>query len=100
MSHHEDDTSSWRDDLRVEVVHEFLVGVVGAAAAAEVEMPHIVVCQDSETGARSYSGPFPDGIAALVFAEAESAVDRALNDGAPLQFSVAALYPATRPARA
>lgn len=89
----EDDPTNWRDDLRVEIVHEFLSGLVGAAGVAEVDMPHVVVCRDDETGAVSYSGPFPDGIAALVFAERECAIDRELNDGAPLEFSVAALYP-------
>ncbi|MET3962902.1 hypothetical protein ABIE44_002836 [Marmoricola sp. OAE513] len=89
----EREESSWRDDLRVEAVQEFLRGAVGDAGVAEMEMPHIVVCLDEETGSVSYSGPFPDGLTALVFAERESAVDRELNDGPQLLFSVAALYP-------
>lgn len=92
-----DDHTSWRDDLRVDVVHEFLSRIVGAAALAEVEMPHIVVCRDDETGSVSYSGPFPDGVTALVFAERESAIDRELNADSPLGFSVAALYPGDTP---
>jgi hypothetical protein len=77
---------------------DFLDRVVSAAEAEELDLPHIVVCSDKRTGSVSYSGPFRDGVAALVFAERESAVDRALNDGDPLTFSVAALYPAQRAA--
>jgi len=98
MNAHDQEDTSWRDDLRVELVYEFLSHIVGSAAAAEVEMPHIVVCRDNETGAVSYSGPFSDGMEALVFAEREYAVDRDLNDGLPLEFSVAALYPSDPPA--
>lgn len=91
----DDETSDPRHDgCPGDVVREFLVHAVGAAAVAEVGMPHIVICRDSETGAVSYSGPFRDGIAALVFAERESALDQALNIGEPMQFSAAALSPA------
>ncbi|MCZ4498919.1 MAG: hypothetical protein JWQ74_1472 [Marmoricola sp.] len=89
----EEESGSWKDLDGVEVVHEFLSGLVGATEAAELDMPHIVICQDSDTGAVSYEGPFPDGMAALVFAERESVVDQELNDGMPLRFTVAALYP-------
>ncbi|MFL6157647.1 MAG: hypothetical protein ACJ72D_16250 [Marmoricola sp.] len=88
-----DRESSWADDLRAEVVHEFLARLVGVAETAELELPHIVVCRDVETGSVSYSGPFPDGISAMVFADRESALDRELNDGVPLSFGVAALFP-------
>lgn len=91
----ERDDSSWQDDLRVEVVQEFLARALATAAVAELDMPHIVVCRDTETGSVSYSGPFATGLAALVFAERETAIDRALNDGAPLEFGVAALYRAS-----
>jgi hypothetical protein len=94
----DDETSSWRDDLRGEVIHEFLSRIVSAAELAELDLPHIVVCRDDATGSVSYSGPFPDGVSALVFAEQESVVDLEMNDGDPLTFSVAALYPATRAA--
>ncbi|MFL6059968.1 MAG: hypothetical protein ACJ72E_01960 [Marmoricola sp.] len=92
----DDETSSWRDDLRVEAVHEFLSRIVSAAELEELDLPHIVVCRDAGTGAVSYSGPFRDGLDAMVFAERESVVDAELNDGDCLSFSVAALYPATR----
>lgn len=88
---------TWRDDFKVEVVHEFLSRIVGAAEAAEVDLPHIVICHDIDTGSVSYEGPFPDGLAALVFAERESAADQEQNDGIPLVFKVAALYPAGTP---
>ena len=97
MDDHDEDTTSWRDDLRVDRVHQFLSEAVSAAEAAEVDLPHVVICRDEQTGAVSYSGPFRDGLAALVHAERESAVDRALNDGELLQFEVVVLYPANRP---
>ncbi len=80
-------------DARREFLREFLVRAVGSAAVAEIDLPHIVVCRDEETGALSYSGPFPDALAALVFAERESVLDRELNDGEPMRFTPAALYP-------
>jgi hypothetical protein len=89
----DDQDSTWADDLRCEVVHEFLTKIIGAAETAELDLPHIVVCRDDQTGSITYSGPFPDGVTALVFAERESALDRELNDGEPLNFGVAALFP-------
>ena len=93
MPDHDDAETSWLEDLRAEVVHQFLTEIVRAATIAELDLPHIVVCRDTETGSVSYSGPFPDGFRALVYAEREGAVDCELNDGAPLRFDVAALYP-------
>lgn len=92
---HADGTDSWRDDLRWEALHELVARAVGAAAVAEVDLPHIVVCLDEQTGAVSYSGPFPDALSALLFAERESAQESRFNDGPPMRFSTAALYPAT-----
>lgn len=94
----DDGSTSWYEDLRIEAVHEFLSRIVSAAEREELDLPHIVVCRDGETGVVSYSGPFRDGIEAMVFAEREAVVDRELNDGELLSFSVAALYPATRTA--
>lgn len=88
---------SWRDEICSANVYELLARAIGAAEVAEVEMPHIVICRDEETGVLSYSGPFTDGLEALVYAERESAVDRALNAGEPMRFSAAALYPALDP---
>jgi hypothetical protein len=94
MDHYDDEHSSWQDDLRVDRVNNFLSELLSSAGVAEVDMPHIVVCRDDESESVSYSGPFPDGLTALVFAERETELDRRLNDGDPLTFSVAALYPA------
>ncbi|RZI80895.1 MAG: hypothetical protein EOO67_19055 [Microbacterium sp.] len=91
--HDDHEPTSWRDDLRVDMVHEFLSQIVAVAEVAEVTMPHIVICRDGAAGTVSYAGPFPDGLSALVHAERESALDRALNDGGQLTFTVAALYP-------
>lgn len=82
-----DDDSTWRDDLATEMVHAFLSQAVAAAAREEIDHPHIVVCRDAESGAVSYSGPYPDGLSALVVAEREAALD-------PMEFTVAALLPA------
>lgn len=86
-------SESWPDGFSGELVREFLAKAVGAAALAELDLPHIVICRDSETGAVSYSGPFPDAVSALVFADRESALDQELNDGVLMRFSAAALYP-------
>jgi hypothetical protein len=89
--------SAWRGNYDGELAYEILARAILAASAAEIDMPHVVVCLDEETGAASYSGPFPDALDALAYAERESALDRALNDGAPMRFSVAALYPTSSP---
>lgn len=93
MQYTEGGGGAWREDSGSEQVEEFLARALGAAAVGEVDLPHIVICRDEETGSVSYSGPFPNGLTALVFAERESALDQALNDGDPLRFSAAALYP-------
>lgn len=85
------DNSSWHDDTVVEVVHAFLVQVMSEAGREEIDLPHIVICRDSETGAVTYSGPFPNGLQALAAAERERTLDEATNDGVPLDFRVAAL---------
>ncbi|RNL62957.1 hypothetical protein EFK50_14630 [Nocardioides marmoriginsengisoli] len=77
-------------------IHEILARIISAAELVELDQPHIVVCRDEATGSVSYSGPFTDGLAALEFAERERAVDVELNEGDPLSFSVAALYPTGR----
>jgi hypothetical protein len=94
MFAYDDEYSSWQDALRIDRANEFLLDAVGAVEVAELDLPHIVVCRDDETGTISYSGPFPDGLTALAFAERESELDGNLNDGDGLRFSVAALYPA------
>lgn len=80
------------DDRRADLVHELLNYALGVAEAGELDLPHIVVCRDEETGSETYSGPFPNGLTALVHAERECAIDLELNDGPPLRFRVAALY--------
>lgn len=88
-----DEDRTWHDDASVDAVYAFLSDAVSAAAREEIELPHIVVCRDIETGLTSYSGPFRSGLAALVAAERERVIDDATNDGAPMAFSVAALHP-------
>lgn len=96
MDEYGDEHTSWRDGLRVEIVYEFLSRAICSAEAGEMALPHIVICHDEQTGSVTYSGPFPDGLAALVFAERECAMDSQLNEGAPLGFRVAALFPTDR----
>lgn len=88
---------AWYDQVRgdrsVEAVFAFLSQAMCTSAREEIELPHIVLCRDVETGCTSYSGPFPNGLAALVAAERERVVDDATNDGSPMSFSVAALHP-------
>ncbi len=88
---------TWRDDMALEAVHDFVARTVGAAAREEIDRSHILICRDSETGVVSYSGPFPNGLAALVAAEREREVDDATNDGAPMIYSVAALLSVSSP---
>lgn len=90
-------SDAWRNDFRLELFHEFLVRAVGAAALAEVDLPHIVICRDDQTGTTSYSGPYPDAMAALVHAERERVLDASLGEDEPMRFSVAALYPSAAP---
>jgi hypothetical protein len=89
-----DDDGTWQDDMLLEAVQALVSKAVGEAAREEIELPHIVVCRDLETGAVSYSGPFPNGLSALVFAEQESVLDQSTNPVNPMQFGVAALFPA------
>lgn len=89
-----DDETRSSGDGRPEPIQELLSRIVGIAAVSEIDLPHIVVCRDDETGAVTYSGPFPDAVAALVFAERERVVDGELNAGSPLCFGIAALFPA------
>lgn len=82
------------DDRMLDVLRDFLTRAVSEASREEIDLPHIVLCRDRESGAVTYAGPFPDGLAALVFAEQESRADRRSDRATPMQFSVAALLPA------
>ncbi|MBO9522854.1 MAG: hypothetical protein J7518_15075 [Nocardioidaceae bacterium] len=94
--HRDDD--GWREALYGEVVRGFVSDAVGAAAREEMDLPHLVICRDTETGIRSHAGPFPDGLSALVFAEREHASERAAGNHT-MSFEVAALFPVDPPAR-
>lgn len=82
-----DDDRTWRDDLATEMIHDYLSRAVAAAAREEIDRPHIVVCRDPESGAVSYSGPYPDGLSALLAAEREAEIEA-------LEYGVATLFPA------
>jgi hypothetical protein len=89
-----DESTNWYDDLRSDLAQRWLAEAVVRASFEEIDLPHIVVCRDPESGTESYAGPFPDGFAALSFADQECATDRDGQGGPPLYFTVAALYPA------
>ena len=88
------DEERWRDDLATEIMHAFLSRAVAAAAREEIDLPHIVICRDRETGAVSYSGPFPNGLTALVVTEREADSERRAGGVSTMEFSVAALLAA------
>lgn len=92
------DEGSWREDLFGEVVRGFVSDAVGAAAREEIELPHLVICRDTETGITSYAGPFDDGLSALVHADRECASERAAGNHT-MTFRVAALFPVDREGR-
>lgn len=92
MSNGNDD-GTWRDEMMIQALHAVVHDAVSAAARAEIDLPHIVICRDPETSVVSYTGPFRDGMAALAFAERESERDRAFSPDGPMEFTVAALCP-------
>ncbi|MGO4257208.1 hypothetical protein [Marmoricola sp. RAF53] len=76
------------------VAYERLCRALTADAADDLGRPHIVLCRDDETGTVVYSGPFPDGITALTYADAANAVEPPAAE-LSISFSVAALLPVT-----
>lgn len=59
----------------------------------EIDMPHVVVTTMSGSRLATYSGPYANGLAALVVAEAECRADLAAGGAGDVHFSVAPLYP-------
>ncbi|MGO4258507.1 hypothetical protein [Marmoricola sp. RAF53] len=82
-----------RPDIPDEALHALVARAVGEAAREEIDLPHVVVCRDPQTGTVTYAGPFRDGLAALVHADRESRAEQG-DDGVPFEITVAALYPA------
>lgn len=83
--------------LAVEIFREFLSNVVSANEAAELDLPHVVVCTDPCSGMKTYAGPFPDAVSALTYTETCTSTDGPASDGLPLHYSVAALHPPGNP---
>lgn len=75
------------------------------AGVDELDQPHVVVCADPSTGARSYLGPYPDALSAAVAAQTghdAAAADAETGAGeadpvARLVFTVAPLHGADPP---
>ena len=72
-----------------DVATDLLVGL----AAAELELPHVVVCSAGGAATASYSGPYPNALEAARAAECERRAEASFG-GTHLVFSVVALYPA------
>ena len=81
------------DDVRLDLLREIISRAVTAAEAAELELPHLVICTDRQTGHTSYAGPFPDALAALTYAEIQAARDRAAPEDPLIRWSVSVLLP-------
>lgn len=71
-----------------------VLDILTAAEAAEIELPHIVICYDALTGHTLYVGPYPGAADALAAADADAAVTADLDsDPASLRsYSVAPLH--------
>ncbi|WP_110207417.1 hypothetical protein [Nocardioides daejeonensis] len=54
--------------------------------------PHVVVCQDVETGRTTHHGPYPDALAALSAAGERETAARELGDNAEVVCRVARLW--------
>lgn len=48
-----------------------LLDNVVAESIREIDGPHVVILRDPASGATSFQGPFPDGLTALLIADAE-----------------------------
>ena len=88
----DNDDGGWREEL-IEAVHALVRDAVTAEALREIDLPHIVICRDPETGVASYTGPYRDGLEALIFAERESERDLEFNPDGAMKFEVSALFP-------
>jgi hypothetical protein len=86
--------SAWHDEPPNGSLGDWVGGFLYEIAAAEIDLPHIVLCQDSTGRCRSFSGPYSTALEALVAAESEQRVELEANGGDTLKFQVAALYPA------
>jgi hypothetical protein len=83
-------------DLRhlTEVVTDALV----ADAVESIDGPHLLICDEAETGLSTYSGPYASGLEALVAAlHEQEALGATEGDRASYRFRVAQLAPPCAP---
>lgn len=73
---------------------EFMARIMYSMEVAEIDMPHVVIAVVPGCSAASYSGPYPNALAALTVAESEHRADLAAGGTGEVRFRVAALYPA------
>lgn len=73
---------------------ELVARMVYAMEVAEIDMPHVVIAVVPGCTLASYSGPYPNALAALTVAESEHRADLAAGGTGEVRFRVAALYPA------
>lgn len=78
---------------RAEVLGQRLVDMLVCGAVKDADLPHVLVCTDSATGAVSITGPYPDGFSALCAAEADHVSERSQHAESSMVFSVMSLIP-------
>ncbi|NYG08633.1 hypothetical protein BJ986_003120 [Phycicoccus badiiscoriae] len=73
-----------------EDVTEFLV----ALTISEADLPHIVICRSADTDVLTFSGPYSNGLLAVLAADREQRLEGAPAGDPSMTFTVAPLYPA------
>ncbi|MGE0166684.1 MAG: hypothetical protein AB7I40_06585 [Nocardioides sp.] len=71
-------------------VYERLMATLVNEEVGSLMRPHIVVCSSRDTAMVCYSGPYPDGLSALIAAERDA---RQVFDDLDLHFQVSPLLP-------
>lgn len=84
------DSARWRG-APVEDLAELLINALTSDAVEEMDHPHVVVCTDRISQTVSYSGPYEDGLAALVAAERDHQTEKTADPSNSLSFSVVPL---------
>jgi hypothetical protein len=73
---------------------ERIVQLLASEAVEQIEDPHIVICADPATGVAAYSGPYENGLSALVAAARDHQLELNNDPSSRFEFSVA---PCVRP---
>jgi hypothetical protein len=73
---------------RWQATHELLAKLQARAEALEIDLPHVVVQTELETGCRQAVGPFPSACAAFLALDGMRA-----EIGEPIEFEVMPIFP-------